>query len=269
VILTLYVLTNIAVIVLREGRVQNYRPAFKVPLYPWTNIAGIILFILLILDMGLAAVEISLSVLVLAFLAYFFYGRKRHTIEFALIHLIERIVDRKLTDNTLEKELKEVVLSRDDIIIDRFDDLVSDAVVIDIKEKVTLDSFLSILGRKVKEQIGLEYEEIIELFKERERDGSTAITPFVAIPHIVIPGSNIFKLALVRCKKGIVFTHEKDKIKAVFVLFGTKDERAFHLKALSAIAHIVQDPHFEKIWLKAKDEHQLRDMILLTERKRF
>jgi mannitol/fructose-specific phosphotransferase system IIA component (Ntr-type) len=58
-------------------------------------------------------------------------------------------------------------------------------------------------------------------------------------------------------------------IKAVFVLFGTKDERAFHLKALSAIAHIVQNRNFEKMWLAAKNKDQLKDIVLLSERKRF
>ena len=268
VILTLYILANIAVIILREGKVQNYRPAFKIPFYPWTNIAGIILFVFLIIDMGLVAVEISISLLFLAFMVYFLYGRKRHKIEFALLHLVERVINRKMTDNALEKELKRVIISRDEIKIDRFHELAEDSIILDLNEKTKLDVFLDVVAEKVANQIGLEREEIIELFKEREREGSTAITPFVAIPHIIIPGSNKFKLVIVRCKEGIEFTSENDKVRAVFVLFGTKDERTFHLKALSAIAHIVQNPHFEKTWINAKDKNQLKDIILLSERKR-
>jgi len=269
VILTLYILTNIAVIVLREGKVQNYRPAFRVPLYPWTNAAAIILFAVLIVDMGLTAVEISISLLALALMVYFFYGRKRHNIEFALLHLVERIINRKMTDNTLEQELKKVIISRDEIIIDRFHELVEDCTVLDIKEKINWDAFLDVLAENAADEIDLEKKEIIALLKEREKDGSTVITPFVAMPHIIIPGSNKFKIVIVRCKKGIEFTDENNSVKAVFVLFGTKDERTFHLKALSAVAHIVQNPHFEKIWLNAKDKHQLRDIILLSERRRF
>ena len=268
VILTLYILTNIAVVIIREGKVQNYRPAFKVPFYPWTNIAGIVLFVFLIIDMGLVAVEISISLLFLAFMVYFLYGRKRHKIEFAFLHLVERVINRKMTDNALEKELKAVIISRDEIKIDRFHELAEDSIILDLNEKTKLDIFLDVVAEKVSNQIGLEREKIIELFKEREREGSTAITPFVAIPHIIIPGSNKFKLVIVRCREGIEFTSEHDKVKAVFVLFGTKDERTFHLKALSAIAHIVQNPHFEKIWLNAKDNNQLKDIILLSERKR-
>jgi mannitol/fructose-specific phosphotransferase system IIA component (Ntr-type) len=257
-----------AVIVLREGRVQNYKPAFKVPLYPWINIVSIIVFIFLIIDMGLVAVEISLGLLTFSLLMYFFYGRKKHKIEFALLHLVERVINRKITDNTLEKELKTVIISRDEIEIDRFHELVENSIILDLKEKIKLDHFLDIVAEKVADQVGLKKEKIIQLFQEREQEGSTAITSFIAIPHIIIPGSNKFKLVIVRCKEGIEFTDNNDKVKAVFALFGTKDERTFHLKALSAIAYIVQNYHFEKMWLNAKDEHQLKDIILLSERKR-
>jgi basic amino acid/polyamine antiporter, APA family len=268
VILSLYILTNTAVIILREGRVQNYRPSFKVPFYPWTNICGILVFAFLIVDMGFVAVEMSLVLLTCALLTYFLYGKKRHNIEYALLHLIERIISKKMTDNTLEDELKSVIIQRDEMTIDRFHELVENSTVLDIKEKTEIDTFLDMLAKKVSDEIGLAEEEVIELFKQREEEGSTAITPFVAIPHIIIPGRNRFKLVVVRCVEGIRFTGENDSVKAVFVLFGTKDERAFHLKVLSSVAHIVQNPKFERTWLNAKDENQIKDIILLSERKR-
>jgi len=268
VILTLYILTNIAVVILREGRVQNYRPSFKVPFYPWTNIAGIALFTLLIIDMGLVAVEIGISVVVLATMIYLLYGRKKHKIEYALLHLIGKVINRHLTANVLEEELKQIIIHRDDLTIDRFHRLVETATVLDIKEKTGLDDFLAGLSEKVAREIGLTNKETAALFKQREEEGATTISPFVAIPHIIIPGQNKFKLVVARCKEGIRFTSEFDSIKAVFVLFGTKDEATFHLKVLSAIAHIVQNRNFEKAWLNAKHEHQIKDILLLSERKR-
>ena len=41
--------------------------------------------------------------------------------------------------------------------------------------------------------------------------------------------------------KGINFSEKAPMVNAVFVLVGTKDERNFHLRALSTIAGIVQD----------------------------
>jgi len=76
-------------------------------------------------------------------------------------------------------------------------------------------------------------------------------------------------LLIARCKNGIFFSDEDKEIKAVFVLAGTMDERPFHLRALAAVAGIVQDPHFEEKWLAAKDEDALRDILLLGKRRRF
>ena len=47
-----------------------------------------------------------------------------------------------------------------------------------------------------------------------------------------------------------------------------KDERSFHLRALAAIAQIVQDPHFEERWMRAKTIEALRDNVLLGKRRR-
>ena len=49
---------------------------------------------------------------------------------------------------------------------------------------------------------------------------------------------------------------------------GSSDKRNLHLKILAAIAQIIQNPEFEKKWLKAKNEKELRNIILLAERER-
>ncbi len=53
VILTMYILVNIAVIILRYSKIQNYKPSFRVPLFPWIQIVSIIIFSFLICYMGL------------------------------------------------------------------------------------------------------------------------------------------------------------------------------------------------------------------------
>ena len=54
----------------------------------------------------------------------------------------------------------------------------------------------------------------------------------------------------------------------MFVLAGSKDERNYHLRALMAIAHIAQEKQFEQRWLAARDVEALRNLILLSARKR-
>jgi len=91
----------------------------------------------------------------------------------------------------------------------------------------------------------------------------------LAIPHIVIGGEHKFRILLARCKNGIKFPKAKTPVHVVFILAGTKDERNFHLRALAAIAEIAQHKSFDKRWLEARNIGELRDIILLGERKRF
>ncbi|MDZ7795963.1 MAG: hypothetical protein U5N56_02485 [Candidatus Marinimicrobia bacterium] len=54
----------------------------------------------------------------------------------------------------------------------------------------------------------------------------------------------------------------------MFVLMGSLDERTYHLRALMAIANLVQESDFEKRWMEARNAEELRDVILLSSRKR-
>jgi len=54
----------------------------------------------------------------------------------------------------------------------------------------------------------------------------------------------------------------------MFVLAGSTDERNFHLRALMAIAHVVQAPDFMPRWMAAPHAEQLRDIVLLSRRLR-
>ena len=269
VILTAYVLTNLAVIILRESKLKNYRPSFKAPLYPWMQIFGILIFSFFIIDLGLEAIEISLAFLLISVSFYMFYGRKKYAGEYALLHLLKRITDNRLTDHILETEFRDILCDRDNIKPDKFDKLVKNAKIFDLHGPLGIDQLFEIISENVSPEIEIDKEEIFTLLKNRQEDCNTAISPFIAIPHIIIEGSGHFFLMLIRCKEGIKFTSKEDSVKAVFAFIGTKEDRAFHLKTLAAIATLVQQENFEEKWLNAKDIHYLKDMVLLSKRMRF
>jgi amino acid transporter/mannitol/fructose-specific phosphotransferase system IIA component (Ntr-type) len=268
IILASYVFTNLSVIILRESRLENYRPTFKTPLYPGPQIISVALFIFLIVDLGLDAFEIALVFLLLSLAIYFFYGRKRSKREYALLHLIERITSRKMTTDSLETELKDVIRERDEIVFDRFDDLVEEADILDIEGPLELNTLFEQVSEKTVASLGMRAETVNRALMERERESSTAITPFAAVPHIVLEGTGIFHLAIIRCREGVRFSDDRDGVKAVFILFGTRDERLFHLQALAAVAQILQDPTFEKLWMSARGPAGLRDLLHLSNRRR-
>jgi amino acid transporter/mannitol/fructose-specific phosphotransferase system IIA component (Ntr-type) len=268
VIISSYILSAAAVLVMRHSKLTNYRPTFRVPLSPWLPLFGIICFSLLIIDMGLAAVEISLGIAVFGVLIYFFYGRKRANMEYALLHVIETLTNKNLTADSLEKELYDVLHERDELVHDSFDEILKTANALDLGPGAGQEDLLDAVSVVLEVELANSAEDIRERFIEREEQGSCVLTPFVAIPHIIVDGEGLFKIMLVRSREGIEFETDTS-VKAFFVIAGSKDMRHLHLKALAAIAHIVQHPEFEKRWATAKNEAQLKDILLLSERVRM
>jgi len=268
VLILTYIFSCLSVIVLRESRLQNYRPRFHCPLYPWIQIGGIIGFAFLLVEMGREALLVSSVLIAGALFVYWFYGRIRATREYALLYLVERITAKEITSHLLETELKEIIRERDDIIRDRFDRVIEQSIIMDIENRIKVEEFFELVAQAMSQKIMVPPALIFRKLMDREKGSTTAISPSVAIPHVIIEGEHKFSILLARCREGIVFSKDAPKVEAVFVLIGTKEERNFHLRALAAIAQIVQDPHFEKKWMAAKSKEALRDIVLLGERRR-
>ena len=268
VLILSYALSCLCVIICRESRLQNYRPQFQSPLYPWLQIFGLGGFALLILAMGIEAYVISFSLILVGFLTYWYYGRARATREYALLHLIERLTSRQLVTGTLESELKAIIRERDTIVLDHFDRLVEDCNVLDLPEAMDRDAFFEQVAQVMGDRVGLTPARFRELLIAREEEGSTALAPEFAVPHLVYGGEGPTKMLLARCMAGIRFNEDAPSVRAVVVLAGSKADRNLHLRSLAAIAQIVRSRDFDARWAEARDEQSLRDIFLLGERRR-
>jgi len=263
-----YMLACLSVIVLRESGLQNYRPAFRSPVYPWLQIGGIAALGFALFEMGVAAYLISAGLILIGFLVFWFYGRKRVRGESALLHLLQRLTDRQLVTGTLEDELKEIVHERDQIVLDRFDRLVEQAAVLDLDEPMDLEAFFDRAAERLAGRLAVAPKVLAEMLRRREAESSTLLSSSLAVPHVVVPGQERFDLLMARARGGVRFSDDAPAVKTIFLLAGTRDERNFHLRALAAIAQIVQEKDFERRWLDAKGEQGLRDVVLLSSRKR-
>lgn len=268
-LILLFISANLAVIIMRESKIQNYQPKFKSPLYPWIQIAGVMAGLFLILEMGAVTYLIVAIFTLGGLLWYMVYVRPKVKKEFALVHVIARITAKELTSGYLESELKEIIIERDEIVEDRFDHLVNDCTILDLKEALSMEEFFRIASDSLAELLGQDAESIYNLLLKREEESSTVIRDGLAIPHVIVEGEGKFEALLARCKEGIVFPDIEKKVHIVFMLVGSRDERNFHLRALAAIAEIAQAPDFDRKWLDARNAKEIRDIILLAERKRF
>lgn len=268
VLILTFMMTCLSVIVLRQSRIHNYRPQFKAPLYPWLQAGALVGFGFVLFKMGLHAYLISGGLIAVGFLIYLFYGRRYAEQEFALLHVIEQLTDKELVTGTLEEELKDIIRERDQLVLDRVDCLIEQSTVLDLKQHLDADRFFELAAESLAPLLKIESDILAEKLKNREEKGGTVLDDTLAIPHVVIPGEKKFQLLLVRAREGVAFSEETAHVTAVAVVIGTPDERPFHLRVLAAIAQVFRDPGFEERWLAATNEQGLRDLVVLTERKR-
>jgi APA family basic amino acid/polyamine antiporter len=264
----LFILVNASVIIMRESRIQSYRPRFKSPLYPYIHVFAIIAYGTLIIDMGRIPLIITAVFIGLSAAWYGLYVSRRVSRASAVMHVVERVTDRELKTVTLERELRDILLERDEIIEDRFDRLIRQCEILDVEAKISSEKIFRRISAILAERLGTDEFVLFEKFLHRESEASTVVQPGLAIPHVVVEGQNKFDVLLVRARGGITFAHAKDPVKIMFVLAGSRDERNYHLRALMAIAQIAQEKDFEKRWLAARDAEGIRNLLLLSTRKR-
>jgi len=264
----LFMMVNISVIVMRESKIQNYRPKFKMPGYPVLPVCALILYSILLIGMGIIPILICGLFFLIGYGVYWRYARARVTRTSALMHIVERITAKELKTTTLERELREIVIERDEIIEDRFDRLIKNCEILDLQETQPVEAVFEQIAEILSKKYKMDRDLLYRLFLERESKSGTVIRPGLAIPHIIVPGEHHFDVILVRCKDGLIFTGADQPVHTMFVLVGSLDERNYHLRALMAIANIAHEPHFEKRWLAARNMEELRDVVLLSSRKR-
>lgn len=152
---------------------------------------------------------------------------------------------------------------------DKFQEMVSKALMLDVVDVAEDTQFFDRVSDLFANRLDYPAEKIKKLFLKREKESSTVIVPGFAVPHIMIEGKSKSDLIISRSKTGIKFFESPDLVNIIFCLVGTKDERNDYLKLISGIAQMFQDPTFEKRWMAAQGEEDLRRVILETDRRRF
>lgn len=267
-LIMMFTMDNVSVILMRQSKIQTYRPKFRVPFYPYLPIITIVIYAILLVDMGKLPLTVSVIFLAVSVAWYYIYAARRIQRDSAVMHVVQRVTDREILSPMLENELRDILIERDNIIADRFDHLLADCTIFDLEGKKTAREVFELAAAEFSKQLGVDWQVLVDKLLHREAEGSTVLEAGLAIPHVVIDGEQKFAILPVRAAEGIDFPHAKEPVRTVFFLAGTRDERNYHLRALMAIAQTVQEKDFYDRWFAARDAEALRNLLLLSKRKR-
>ena len=167
VLILLYIFANLTLILFRESKILSYKPKFYSPFYPYLQILGILGGFFLLIEMGTLIVFMTGIFLLLGFIWYRIYAKKRAAQDSALIYVLEKLVarDKNLTSDSLLTELKDIVIQRDEIVADRFHKLIEESIVLDIEEPLKMKDFFKQVSDILSKDLNLRYEELFKKFE--------------------------------------------------------------------------------------------------------
>lgn len=271
--LLLFGLINVAVIVMRESHIESYDPGFRSPLYPWMQLAGLFVPLVLVAEMGWLPVLFTLGVVAACFAWYNSYARRHTAREGALYHVFERLGRRRFQG--LERELRIIMKEKGARAEDPFDEVVADAFALDLHGRVELDGLIREASARLAPRLPVTAQQLESAFRDAVRAGAAPAAHGAALFHTRLPSYAGSVLGLARCHDGVrVSAAVPDlaqaaaatPIRALFFLVSGTADPGQHLRILAQLAGRIEDEAFLSRWLASRHEQDLKETLLRDER---
>ncbi|MBU1096831.1 MAG: amino acid permease [Bacteroidetes bacterium] len=270
--LLIFALLSIAVMVMRESKINSYDPGFKSPFYPWMQIIGTLTSLWLIYEIGLLASLFAIGLIIIGVIWYFYYAKNRVTRNGAIYHIFERL--GRLRYDELDSELRGILKEKGLRKGDPFDDIVLRSKVFELNQEMHFETVVEKVAVWLNTILPINAEQIIQQIMEGTRMGATPVTHGVALPHFRVENIDHPEMVLVRSVPGVKvciynpLTHEQEgeeTVHAIFFLISPENNPTQHLRILAQIAGRVDDKTFQDDWNSAKDEQELKEALLHDE----
>ena len=270
--LMMFALSCLAVMVMRESRIESYDPRFRSPFYPWLHILGVLAPFWLIVQMGILPSLFTTGIIVFGAVWYTYYARDRVDREGAIFHVFERLGRQR--DEGLDRELRQIMKEKGLRDADPFEEVVTAASIIDAPGGTGFRKVIWEASAHLGEASDVSAKELAEDFLQGTLVGMTPVSHGVALPHLRRPDIESAHLVLVRCPGGMEMDVElaegrdarSEPVQAVFFLMSPLDDPARHLRLLAQIAGRVDKEDFMEAWLSASNHQELKEAILRDER---
>ncbi|MEL7835202.1 amino acid permease [Fodinibius sp. Rm-B-1B1-1] len=275
--LLLFGLLNLAVIVMRESKIEEYDPGFNSPFYPWLQIIGMILSGILILEMGLLSILFTFVVAIFSVGWFYYYAYGEIDREGAIFHIHARLGERK--DTGLEHEMRGILREKGLREEDPYEQVVSQATVIDeTNERLSYRTIIKQASEVFAERLELDMDELVEDFCKAQNLGTIPLGNSTVINHIRTDKDCYPQMVLVRIPQSITVSTEgfeildEDKtgdfenLRAIIFLVSSKERSGQHLRILAHLAEMIDSKRFIERWREAKNESELKEILLRDER---
>ncbi len=272
--LLVFACLSLAVIIMRESKIQSYDPGFKSPLYPWMQIFGIIVSLWLIVQMGWVPVLFSIGLITISFIWYWYYAKSRVVRTGAVYHIFERLGRQRY--GALDSELRGILKEKGLRESDPFDEIVIRSQVLEYNNKEEFTNVVRVASEWISQFVDVRPQQIEKQFLDGTRMGATPVTHGIALPHLRLSGLDQAQMVLVRGREGIHIRYkdpikdqereEEAEVNAIFFLVSPEKDPTQHLRILAQIAGRVEEEGFAHEWLDAKNDQEIKEALLHEDR---
>jgi amino acid transporter len=265
--LIMFLLINFAVIVMRESKISTYDPGYKSPFYPWVQLFGITMSVVLLGFMGLSLILTVIGLILLCILWYNLYAAKRTLRKGAIRHWFSQL--GKARFDYLEEELWDIMRSKGARPSDPMQEIVSDARILDIHEPILFDDVISMASDQLAEDISVTPEELISGFNTKATIGAIPITNELCISGLRLVHLEKPRLLIVRCFKGFQVSindvhgdewDDHDGRLALFIICPENRVR-LHLRLMATWLNLAETETFVTACINAKSHTELRQLL--------
>jgi len=269
--LLIFMLVNLAVIVMRESKIEFYDPVFRTPLYPWMQVAGIFASLFLLSYIGATALALTMVVIGLTTLWYFYYAHKKVVRHGAVFHWFANLGENRYEG--LETELHEILREKGVREEDPFSEVVTRAQVIDIHEECSLiDATMRVTRLLTQKYPMLDEDEMVVGFIQSMSKNYTMVEHGATIPNLRLSAVDHTEIIIVRSEQGVLLDHDNDsgtgkvRIHALFYTVSPESSSGQHLRIIAQLINHIETDDFAHTWEIAQNEQEIKEILLHDDR---
>jgi len=263
--LLLFCLLNLAVIVMRESRIEAYKPGFKSPFYPYVQVIGMVVSLWLVAKMGYLAVGFVGTLILLAVAWYFYYVHGRVKRQGAIFHVHARLGQKK--DNAIERELMTIINEKNVRSSIIYQKIIARSIIVEHEPGESVDHLVarseSLLADRLKVNADRLSDRLFNLEEKLIELREGIFFTYDQNQYCQVP-----EMLALHSEDGVkVLLHGEEKTAhALLFLVTPKDSHLLRMRIIGHMAELIEAEDFVDKWRAGDGESQLRALLLSEDR---
>ena len=259
--LLLFGLVSLCVIVMRESKIEGYKPGFKAPFYPWLQILGLVISFWLIVEMGIIAIGFTGMLAIGCAVWYHLYAASRTERYGAIFHVSARMGKNRYKG--LDKEMMSIINERTQDENLSYESMIHRADFFPVEpDEISFEQFSQKVASVFSEKDEFPEEESADFFAGRRESGSPlgkdTVLWYRSTEHLSQPELVVFYLP----EPTEIEEFPYGKLQTFLFLLVPREAVGLDLRLAGHLADIVSGRPFAREWSEADSDLDRREILM-------